>query len=118
VKACPLGNDGLHPRAVVPFADVVEQVDANLASTRLADQKSLAAQVGRQFKRERRIVYADSHCHRSPVRPSVSSLSTNDLAESRGAERLVFDDGRSIHSTPASQRKPQKRQMRALSLIC
>ncbi len=87
MKASPLGNDGLHPRAVVPFTDVVEQVDAKLARTRLGDQKSPGAQVGGQLKRERRIVYADSHCHRSPVRPSVVSLSTNDLSDSQAAER-------------------------------
>ena len=82
VKACPLGNDGPRPRAVVPFADAVEQVDAKLASTSLGDEKSPGAQVGGQLKRERRIVYADSHCQRSLVRPSFSSLYRNDLAES------------------------------------
>lgn len=82
VKACPLGNDGLRPRAVVPFADAVEQAEAKLASTSLGDEKSPGAQVAGQLKRERRIVYADSHCQRSLVRPSFSSLYRNDLAES------------------------------------
>lgn len=82
MKACPLGNDGLRPRTVVPFADLVEQVDAEIATTSLDDEKSPGAQVAGQLKRKRRIVYADSHCHRSLVRPSLSSLSTNDPAES------------------------------------
>jgi hypothetical protein len=117
VKACPLGHDGLHSRAVVPFTDVVEQVDAKLARTYLDDQKPPVAQVGGQFKHQRRIVYADSR-HRSLVRPSQSSLSTNDFADSRGAERpLVFSGGRSIHSRPASNENPQKRQTGALNLI-
>jgi hypothetical protein len=65
---------------------------------------------------ERRIVYADSR-HHSPVRANLVSLSTNDLSD-RGNERpLVLSGGRSIHSTPASNRKPQKRQTRALCLI-
>jgi hypothetical protein len=116
VKACPLGNDGLHPRAVVPFTNVVEQIDAKFARTHLGNQKSPAAQMGGQFKRERRIVYADSR-HHSPVRASVVSLSTNDLSDGGDERPLVLSGGRSIHSTPASNRKPQKRQTRALGLI-
>jgi hypothetical protein len=117
VKVCPLGNDGLHPRAVVPFTNVVEQVDAKLARTSVDDQKPPVAQVRGQFKHQRRIVYADSR-HRSLVSLALSSLSRNDLAESRGDERpLVLNGGRSIHSRPASNQNPQRRQTRALSLI-
>ena len=117
VKVCPLGNDGLHPRAVVPFTNVVEQVDAKLARTSVDDQKPPVAQVGGQFKHQRRIAYADSR-HRSLVRSSVFSLSAKVLAERQGAERpLVLSGGRLTHPTPSSKRTPQKRQMRALSLI-
>ena len=116
MKACPLGHDGLHPRTVVPLADVVEQVDAKLTKTSLGNQKPPVAQVGGQLNHKRRIVYADSR-HRSLVRLSLSCLSTNELAESPGADRpLVLSGGRSIHSTPASNQEPQKRQTGALSL--
>jgi hypothetical protein len=88
-----------------------------LARTVPHDQKSPDTEISGRLKRERRIIYADSR-HRSPVRPSAVSLSPNDLPENRGAERpLVPSGGRSIQSTSAANRKPQKRQTRALNLI-